>query len=114
MSTTETNIDLPTIRAVARFIAERFDPEQVILFGSYARGEGSEHSDVDLLVILRGADSQQRRGNPIRRAIAECFVLPVDVVIRTPEAVERHRNNPHSLIYQALGEGVVLYERRVA
>jgi predicted nucleotidyltransferase len=40
MSTTVTNINLTTIRAVAQFIADRFDPEQVILFGSYARGEG--------------------------------------------------------------------------
>jgi predicted nucleotidyltransferase len=37
-------------------------------------GERGEHSDVDLLVILRNADSQKRRGNPIRRAIAERFI----------------------------------------
>ena len=114
MSKIETSIDLTTIQAVAQFIAEQFDPDQVILFGSYARGEEGEYSDVDLLVILRGPDRQQRRGNPIRRAIAERFVLPVDVVIRTPEAVDKHRNDPYSLIYQALGEGVVLYERHAA
>lgn len=114
MSTTVTDINLTTIRAVAQFIADRFDPEQVILFGSYARGEEGEHSDVDLLVILRNDEIKQRRGNPIRRAIAERFVLPIDVVIRATKDVDKRRNDPYSLIHQALEEGVVLYERRAA
>ena len=113
MDIAETNISQTTIQDMAQFIAERFDPEQIILFGSYARGEANAHSDIDLLVIIRAATESQR-GNPIRRAIAERFVLPVDVVIRTTEAVARHRDDPYSLIYQALGEGVVLYERRAA
>jgi predicted nucleotidyltransferase len=113
MSITETHISPATIQAVAQFIVERFDPEQVILFGSYARGEVGQDSDIDLLVILRVAGEQQR-GNPIRRAIAERFVLPVDVVIRTTEAVARHRDDPYSLTHQVLEEGVVLYERRAA
>ena len=45
-------IDKATIRAVAQLIAERFDPEQIILFGSHARGNAGSHSDIDLLVVL--------------------------------------------------------------
>ena len=114
MNVIEAHIDRATIQAIAQLIVERFDPEQVILFGSHARGEVGEHSDVDLLVVLRGDAGQPRRGNPIRRAIAERFVLPVDVIIRSPEALSEQRNDPYSFIHKALEEGEVLYERQVA
>ena len=53
MNAIETHIDSATIQAIAQLIVERFDPEQIILFGSHARGEVGAHSDVDLLVVLR-------------------------------------------------------------
>jgi predicted nucleotidyltransferase len=106
-------IDLATIRDVAQLIVERFAPERVILFGSYARDQAGDHSDVDLLVEMRLSD-RSTRGNPVRRAIAERFVLPMDIVIRTPEAVAKHRDNPYSLVHQALKEGIILYDRHAA
>ncbi len=113
MNTVETHIDRTTIQAIAQLIVGRFNPEQVILFGSHARGAGGAHSDADLLVVL--ADTgQSQRGNPIRRAIAERFVLPVDVIIRSPEILAAQCNNPHSFIHKVLKEGEVLYERRAA
>ena len=113
MATVEARIDKPTIQAVARLIVERFDPELVILFGSHARGQGGKHSDVDLLVVMHG-EAGEGRGNPVRRAIAERFVLPVDVIIRSPEALARQRQDPYSVIHRALAEGEVLYERPAA
>ena len=114
MSVLEDRIDRATIRAMAQLIVERFDPEQVILFGSHARGDAGKHSDVDLLVVLRADTAQPRRGNPIRRAIAERFVLPVDVMIRSQEVLARQRRDPYSMIHRVLEEGEVLYERRAA
>ena len=113
MATIEARIDKPTIQGVAGLIVERFDPELVILFGSYARGQAGRHSDVDLLVVMHeeGGDG---RGNPVRRAIAERFVLPVDLIIRSPEAMAQQRQDPYSLIHKALEEGEVLYERPAA
>ena len=113
MNAIEAHIDSATIQAIVQLIVERFDPEQVILFGSHARGEVGAHSDVDLLVVLR-TDGRPQHGNPIRRAIAERFVLPVDVVIRSPEVLAEQRDDPYSLIHKVLEEGKVLYERRVA
>ena len=114
MNTVETHIGKNTIQAIAQLIVERFNPEQIILFGSHARGEVGEHSDVDLLVVLRADVGQVQRGNPIRRAIAEHFVLPVDVIIRSPEVLAAQRNDPYSFIHKVLQEGEVLYERRAA
>ena len=114
MNAVETHIDRTTIQAIAQLIVERFNPEQVILFGSHARGEVGEHSDVDLLVVLRADTGRPQRGNPIRRAIAEHFVLPVDVIVRSPEVLAAQRNAPYSFIHTVLKEGEVLYERRAA
>lgn len=114
MNAIEAHIDNATIEAIAQLIVERFAPEQVILFGSHARGEGGSHSDVDLLVVLRPSAGRLPPGNPIRRAIAERFVLPVDVLIRSPEVLAEQRNDPYSLMHQVIEEGKVLYERRVA
>ena len=105
-------IDRGAILAVANLIVERFDPDQIILFGSHARNEAGKHSDVDLLVVVHeDADWQKQRGNPVRRAIAERFVLPVDVIIRSSAAIARQRDDPYSLINTILNEGEVLYER---
>ena len=114
MNAIEAHIDSATIQAIAQLIVERFDPEQIILFGSHARGDVGAHSDVDLLVVLRADAGRSQHGNPIRRAIAEHFVLPVDVVIRSPEAFTEQRGDSYSLIHKVLEEGKVLYERRVA
>lgn len=114
MNAIETHIDSSTIQAITQLIVERFDPEQIILFGSHARGEVGAHSDVDLLVVLREDAGLPQLGNPIRRAIAEHFVLPVDVVIRSPEFLAEKRDDPYSFIHKVLEEGKVLYERRVA
>lgn len=105
-------IDMETIRDVTRLIIDRFHPEKVVLFGSYARGEADPNSDVDLLVEMHSPIEGAVRGNPVRRAIAERFVLPVDVVVKSSEMVEKYRNDPHSLVHQAFAEGVILYDRR--
>ena len=45
MNAIEAHIDRDTIQAITQLIVERFDPEQVILFGSHARGEVGAHSE---------------------------------------------------------------------
>lgn len=107
-------IGMETIQALAMLIVERFDPERVILFGSHARGEANENSDVDLLVEVREDRRPAGPGNPVRRAIAEHFVLPVDVVVRTSTTIRRLRDTRYSLVYQAIRDGVVLYDRNAA
>ena len=104
-------IDRATIQAVARLIAEQFDPEQIILFGSHARGNAGSHSDVDLLVVLKSLDDWPKRGNPIRRAIGEQFILPVDVLVTTHDRLAKQRNNPYSFVNTALELHEILYER---
>ena len=63
---------------------------------------------MDLLVVLSADTRQSQRGNPIRRSIAEHFVLPVDVIIRSPEIFAAQRNDQYSFIHEVLKEGEVL------
>ncbi|OGV90201.1 MAG: hypothetical protein A3K19_11495, partial [Lentisphaerae bacterium RIFOXYB12_FULL_65_16] len=65
-------------------IVARFQPEQVILFGSYARGQTGPDSDVDLLVVVSGTDSTRETCLRIRKALHDIRV-PKDIVVDRPE-----------------------------
>jgi predicted nucleotidyltransferase len=102
---------MDTIQAMADFIVAKFHPERIVLFGSYAAGTATEDSDVDLLVEVRVDPRVDGRGNPIHRALAETFVVPTDVFIRTTESVEKYRHSQNSIVHEALTTGTVLYEK---
>ena len=114
MQVVEDPLNRDTIQAITQLIVERFEPEQVILFGSCARGEEDENSDLDLLVILRPGQQPPRSGNPIHAAISERFVLPVDLLIRSFETFATYRPNPNSMLSRMLEDSEVLYDRHAA
>ena len=114
MRIVEDPLNRETIQAITQLIVERFQPEQIILFGSVARGEEDENSDLDLMVVLRPGEKPPRRGNPIHAAISERFVLPVDLLIRSYETFTTYRPNPNSMLSRMLEDSEVLYDRRAA
>ena len=93
---------------VRRLVAE-FQPEKIILFGSYAWGEPNEDSDIDLFVIV--PDNKERRIDQMHRAYrcVSGLGVPVDVLVRTHAEVERYRNVYASLECEVLERGKVLY-----
>lgn len=103
-------IPLETIREMSRKIVDAFDPERVILFGSYARGQASEASDVDLLVVARDNRPRPKRSVPIYRLLRD-YPFGKDILVYTPEEVDDYRGLPASLIGQALAEGIILHQR---
>jgi uncharacterized protein len=78
------------IQALSQQIVDRFQPERIILFGSYAYGQPSADSDVDLLVILPFEELPVQKAVQIRRQIHASF--PLDLMVRTPEQVEQRLN----------------------
>ena len=92
--------------AVERLKAE-FDPEQIILFGSWACGDATRRSDIDLFVVCQ---SELRTLDRIGRALDLLIDSPraVDVIVYTPEELTRCKHRP--FIAQLLREGKVLYE----
>ncbi|MBF0537412.1 MAG: nucleotidyltransferase domain-containing protein [Nitrospirae bacterium] len=99
------------LREVTRRIATMFDPERIILFGSYAYGTPTSDSDIDLMVIMRTNEMPHKRAVPIRRILRD-IGMPKDIVVRTPEEFERFKDIVGTVIYPAAHRGRVLYERR--
>jgi predicted nucleotidyltransferase len=108
---TEPRSYLDVLPEVTRRILATSNPEKIVLFGSYARGDFGPDSDLDLLVILDGVDSPRAESVRLRRSLRGLLV-PVDILVATPEQVERHRNTIGLIYRSALAEGMVLYERR--
>jgi len=96
---------------ITRRIVQTSHPDKIILFGSYARGNFGADSDLDLLVIVPGVKELRQESIRVRRALRGLLV-PVDLVLATPEQIQR-LGNVAGLVYRtALNEGKVLYERR--
>ena len=94
-------------------IVRRFEPERVILFGSYARGDATEESDVDLLVVA-ATDLPARERFPAIRSVLGDFPAAFDVFWKTPEEYDRWRNVVNHVVYFAEKYGRIVYERRDA
>jgi predicted nucleotidyltransferase len=106
---TEEQLDQITER-----IARAVNPERVILFGSQARGTTDERSDIDLLIVGgRPSDSgwsRRREIGRIRRSIPRVGI-PVDIVLFTPDEVDRWKDTTNHVVSEAIREGRVIYER---
>lgn len=105
-----TTIDPDTLNAVILRIVETADPDKIILFGSAARGDMGPNSDVDVLVVKSGVFHRGR----VTESIYEHLVgvgQAVDVVVVTPEDIERYRDAFCLVIEPALREGRMVYER---
>ena len=97
------------IRDVSQRIAQRFAPDRIILFGSYAYGSPDEGSDVDLLVVLPFEGKPYRKAAEIAAAVHAGF--PLDILARRPDDIERRYREADPLVREALDRGRVLYER---
>ena len=98
------------IGEMVRRIVELCDPEKIILFGSFACGTADADSDVDLLVVMHVESSKRKQAAQIDLALADVG-LPKDMILVTPAEARKYRDVVGSIIYPALREGKVLYER---
>jgi predicted nucleotidyltransferase len=98
------------IRQAVERIATRFHPDKIILFGSRARGQGRPDSDADLLIVMRVDGSKRQQAVQIDLAL-EGIPIPIDLIVVTPQEVEKYRDALGTIIREAVREGKVLYER---
>lgn len=102
------------LQQMVETIVTEVDPEQVILFGSHARGEASENSDVDLIVVESAPfdENRDRGAEAVRlwRALAG-FKIPKDILVYSRDEVEYWRDSLNHVLARALREGKILYER---
>ena len=103
-------IDSNKIREIATEIATKFNPDKIILFGSYANGTQKEDSDLDLLIIQNSDLSIQNRGYEIRMSLIGTMI-PFDIVIYTESEFEQEKDKSSSFLNSVMKNSKLLYER---
>ena len=98
------------IKEMVRRIVARFNPEKVILFGSYARGMAGTDSDVDLLVVMRVKGSKRKTQLRIRTALHD-ILLPKDVIVSDVAEFDWRKDVVGTIEWPAAHEGKVLYAK---
>ena len=93
---------------IVKRVRSVFEPERIIVFGSYARDEAETGSDIDIMVV---ADYEGRRAALTGKLYQAFhgFGVPKDILLVKPEKVERFRCSQWSVIYAAFKEGVTVY-----
>ena len=96
------------INQVVKQIVEKFKPQKIILFGSYARGNPRPESDVDMLVVM------ETRLREVQQAIQICqqveYRFGLDLIVHTPKYLSERMKMGDWFVRDILKEGKVLYE----
>jgi predicted nucleotidyltransferase len=100
---------MSAIRRFARQIGERFNPNKIILFGSYAYGTPTADSDVDLLVVMP-TRNQIEQAVRIDEAIEERG-FPLDLIVRTPRFLQQQLRGGDGFLKEIVERGKLLYEK---
>ncbi|MBW2065931.1 MAG: nucleotidyltransferase domain-containing protein [Deltaproteobacteria bacterium] len=86
------------------------EPDKIILFGSFARGQGREQSDYDLLVLKRGV----RKERELTQKIYLNFKgvgAPIDVIVADLDRYEELKADPYLIYSEAERNGRTVYEK---
>ena len=102
------SLDDATLDDIVRRIVAASQPEKVILFGSAARGEMGPHSDVNLLVVKQCDNNWDVMGDIYEELYG--VAAAVDIVVVTPDDVERYKDTHALVIKPALREGRIVYQ----
>ena len=100
-----------TIDAVVRHIAEEFNPIRITIFGSYARGDETPDSDLDLFIEMESTLPRRERQLAIRESFSPLVPCPVDIIVYTPEEADYWSKARASFVSLVRREGKVVHER---
>ena len=99
------------IQDITSRIITNFDPDKIILFGSYAKGNFNDDSDLDLIIIKNSELPKHQRGLEIRRLFYG-LTIPMDLKIYTPMEYDQELQNKYSFIFSIIQDSKILYERK--
>jgi predicted nucleotidyltransferase len=103
-------IEIAKINDIVNRIAIKFDPDKIILFGSYAVGNPNSDSDIDLLIIKDTELPRHMRSFDIQKSLIGSMI-PMDILVYTKTEFEQEKNRKNSFIFSAIKTSKVLYER---
>ena len=104
----ETMVKMDQIQSLGRDIGRQFKAEKVILFGSYAYGNPTPDSDVDLLVVMKFKGKSAWKSLEILNDLQPRFA--VDLLVRTPQQLRQRIKWNDFFLKEILAQGQVLYE----
>jgi|SRR5581483_5737639 len=108
MNQLQTTVALPGIHKIVEQIVNRFCPQKVILFGSYAYGTPTEDSDVDLLVVMRTEENPLHTAARISASVHHSF--PLDILVIRPSDLVIALQEKNIFETEVVNKGVTLYE----
>lgn len=97
------------LQTIVNTIAREYRPEKIILFGSWVWGTPTADSDVDLLVVKRTADRRVERERVLRRALFGKRLPPLDLLVYTPEELDRRLALGDFFIQEVISRGRLMY-----
>ena len=106
---TKEMIGADKISEMVKKIASGYNPEKIILFGSYANGNPDENSDLDLFVIKDTDLPRPQRTVQVRKLIYGSMT-PIDLIVYTPKEIIESKENKFGFVYEVLKTGKTLYE----
>jgi predicted nucleotidyltransferase len=102
------DIPMREIRRFARQVAERFQPDKIILFGSYAYGTPHADSDVDILVVM---PARNQIDMAVRIELACDPPFPLDIIVRSPKNMKWRLEEGDSFLREITSRGKILSEK---
>ena len=98
------------IRTLVRHIVARFDPEMIILFGSYAYGNPGPESDVDFLVVMETPEGELETSIAIKKSLPP-HAFGIDVLTYSRPVIEKRQAQGDWFLREVVAKGKTLYER---
>ncbi|MBW2704655.1 MAG: nucleotidyltransferase domain-containing protein [Deltaproteobacteria bacterium] len=102
------------IRVAVERIVRAFRPEMIYLFGSRARGESTQESDLDFLVVMESDRPRAERRGIVSNVVRPRF-FPMDIVVYTPDEFKEAADHEdywfNPFIKDIINEGIILYDR---
>lgn len=104
-------IDRIKIEEIKDKIVKEYQPEKIILFGSYAWGTPDENSDVDLFIIKESAENRLNRQRKLRSLLFDGNFPPMDLLIYNPSEIRERLKIKDIFLNKIFNEGKIIYER---
>lgn len=98
------------LETITQRIVKTFNPERIILFGSYAYGKPNADSDMDLLIVMESDERPAVRSAKVSKVVRP-RLFPVDIMVRTPKEVKQRLEMGDYFFQEIFAKGKVLYER---
>lgn len=100
------------INKILKIIIDKYQPEKIILFGSYAYGYTNKDSDLDLLIVKDSKLPRYKRAREIRKYLWGIADIPKDIIVYTQKEIDDWSEVKEAFITTIVKMGKVLYENQ--